>query len=246
MAIERISLLGVPVDICPIEELENETLELLASPGAKQVVFLSIWGLLRARGKSAFAQTVANADLVLPISKSIIKGAQFLGKPVPHRYNPFHAVISILSVLDSHYKTLYILGGKKKMLQKAQGNVRKTFPNLTLVGRYVGYYPRVEEDNIIQAIFKASPSLVLVSEGIKEKDCWAFNRRNRFSNSIFLYYHDAIGILSDHIRRVSEKTFDKGLEIWPEIFRNPFKIFLIFPYLYYKILLVWSKLRGNY
>lgn len=243
MAVERIEVLGVPVDICTAEDFENQILELLARPGAKQIVFLSVWGLLKARGKNNFAECVQNADLVLPISKSIIKGASFLQKKVPERFNPFTTTIRLLSVLDNHYKTLYMLGSRKNILQKASQNVRTTFPNLNLVGRYVGYYPRAAEDNIIQAIYKASPSLVLISDGIKDKEAWSYNRRNRFSNSIFLYYKDAFGIFSEHIKRVSEKTFDKGREIWTEIFRNPFKVFLIFPYMYYKILLVWYRIN---
>jgi len=241
MAVERIKVLGVPVDVCSSEDFENEIMELLARPGAKQIVFLSVWGLLKARGKNNFAECVENADLVLPVSKSIISGAAFLQKKVPARYNPFTTVISLLSILDSHLKTLYMLGGRKKVLQKSHNNVKKTFPNLNIVGRYVGYYPRNMEDNIIQAIYKASPSMVLVSDGIKEKECWAYNRRNRFSNSIFVYYKDAFGIFSEHTKRVKETTFEKGLEIFQEILRNPLKIFLIFPFLYYKLLLVWYR-----
>lgn len=241
MAVERIKVLGVPVDICSPEDFENQILELLARPGAKQIVFLSVWGLLRARGKNNFAECVQNADLVLPVSKSILKGAAFLQRKTPTRYNPFPTVINLMTILDNHYKTLYLLGGRKKVLQKAQGNVRKTFPKLNIVGRYVGYYPRAMEDNIIQAIYKASPSMVLISDGIKEKECWSFNRRNRFSNSIFVYYRDAFGVFSEHKKRVKESTFEKGLEIWNEIIRNPLKVFLIFPYLYYKLLLVWYR-----
>lgn len=242
MAVERIKVLGVGVDVCRPEDFENEILELLARPGAKQIVFLSVWGLLKARRKNNFAECVQNADLVIPVSKSILKGAAFLKKSVPSRYNPFRMLISMLTVLDSQYRSFYMLGGRGKILQKAQGNVRKTFPNLKLVGRHVGYYPHTAEDDIIQAVYKASPSLVLVSEGIKEKECWSYNRRNRFSNSIFLYYKDALGIFSEHIKKVKDETFDKGREIWNEVIRNPLKIFLIFPYLYYKLLLVWYRI----
>ncbi|MCQ2588305.1 MAG: WecB/TagA/CpsF family glycosyltransferase [Treponema sp.] len=238
MAINRISLLGVPVDICTPDNLEEEILELLAKPGTKQIVFLSIWDLLKARRKGDFSECVKNANLILPVSKSILKGAKFLKLPVPERYNPFSAVIQILSILESHYKTLYMLGANKKTLNKAESNVRDTFPTLRVVGRYVGYYPKQMEDDIVQAIYKAQPSLVLLSEGIKDKNCWAYKRRNKFSSSIFLYYREAFGIFSERIKRISDKTFDKGHEIYIEVLKNPFKIFLIFPYIFYKILLM--------
>ena len=242
MSIERINLIGVPVDICGPENLESAILELLAKPGTKQIIFLSIWDLLKARRKNDFSECVKNADLVLPISKSILRGAKFLRKPIPVRYNPFTAVIQVLSILDSHYKSLYLLGAHKKTLLKAERNVHDTFPGLKVVGRDSGYYSKQDEDDIVQAIFKSQPSLVLVSEGIKDKNCWAYKRRNRFSSSIFLYYKDCFGIFADRIRRVNEKTFDRGQEIFVEVLHNPFKIFLLFPYFWYKIVLLWYRL----
>ena len=169
MSIERINLIGVPVDVCEPENLEAEILELLAKPGTKQIVFLSIWDLLKARRKNDFSECIKNADLILPISKSILR-----------------------------------LGSHKKTLMKTEKNVRDTFPGLRIVGRYVGYYPKQDEDDIVQAIFKSQPSLVLVSEGIKDKNCWAYKRRNRFSSSLFLYYKDCFGIFSERIQRIKE------------------------------------------
>ena len=163
-------------------------------------------------------------------------------KPVPVRYNPFTAVIQVLSILDSHYKSLYLLGAHKKTLLKAERNVHDTFPGLRVVGRYSGYYSKQDEDDVVQAIFKSQPSLVLVSEGIKDKNCWAYKRRNRFSSSIFLYYKDCFGIFADRVKRVNEKTFDKGHEIFVEVLHNPFKIFLLFPYFWYKTVLLWYRL----
>ena len=142
MAIERISVIGVPVDICTPDKLEDEILELLLKPGTKQIVFLNIWDLLKARKrKGDFAECIKSADLILPISKSILKGAKFLKRNIPHRYNPFECVIQILSILDAHFKTLYLFGSNKKTLQQAESNLHDTFTNLRIVGRYVGYYP---------------------------------------------------------------------------------------------------------
>ncbi len=242
MAIKRITILGVPVDSCEPQNLAQEILNLVEKPGTKQIIFLSIWGLLKARGKNEFSRCVKNADLVIPISKSILWGAKFLKKPIPVRYNPFTAVITALSALESQYKSLYLLGGRKKTLMAAERNVHATFSGLQIVGRYVGYYPRSVEDDVVEAIFKASPSLVLVSEGIKEKDCWSYTKRNRFSSSIFLYYHDAIGIFGERIKHISDKTFNRGLEMFVEILHNPLKIFFIIPWLWYIISLVWFRL----
>ena len=242
----RIELLGVPIDICKPENLESEIMRILEKPGTKQIIFLTVWDLLKARNKKKdFGDCLRNADLVLPVSKSILKGAKFLKLDVPVRYNPFNAVIQILNTLDRHYKSLYLLGAHKKTLQKAERNVHDTFHQIRIVGRYVGHFPKSSEKDVIQAIYKASPSLVILGEGIKEKNLWAYHRREQFSSSIFLYYRDCIGIFGGRIRRISEKTFDSGKEIWSEIGHSPLKIFLIFPYLWYKTLLIFTRLFRN-
>ena len=241
---KRIELLGVPVDVCRPEELESEFMKILEKPGVKHVVFLSVWDLIKARNKKKdFCKCLEGADLILPVSKSILGGVKFLKmEDVPVRYNPFDVTIQFLSVVDQHYRTLFLLGGRKRTLQQAERNVHETFPNVRIVGRYVGYFPKESEDDVVTAIHKASPSLAIVSEGIKEKNLWAFHRKDRFSSSVFLFYNDCLGIFSKRIKRVSEKTFERGHEIWHEIFHNPFKLFYVFPFIYYIISLLWCRL----
>lgn len=247
---KRIELLGVPIDVCKPEDLENEFLQILEKEGTKQIVFLSVWDLLKSRNKKKELNScLKNADLILPVSKSLIRGAKFLSKgknpsvsDIPVRYNPFDVTIQLLSSIDMHYKTLFLLGGRKKTLQQAERNVHETFKNIRIVGRYVGYFPKDSEKDVVTAIYKASPSLVLLSEGLKDKNLWSYKRRNSFSSSVFLFYNDCLGIFSKRIKRVDEKTFERGNEIWHEILHNPFKLLYVFPYIWYNILLLWCRL----
>lgn len=235
---QRINIVGVPVDILRPENLEKEILMLLEKDGPKQIVFLSIWDLLKARHRGEFQNCIKNADLIIPISKSILRGAAFLKKDVPVRYNPFEAVISIMSVLDAHLKSIYLLGSRSQTLKIAEQNVRDTFPTLRIVGRYHGFYSKSMEEGIIKSIYKSTPSLVLLSEGIKDKNLWPYKRRENFKTSIFLYYKESMGIFSKRIKRIDEDTFRRGHEIFHEVVRNPLKIFLLLPYLWYNFLLV--------
>jgi N-acetylglucosaminyldiphosphoundecaprenol N-acetyl-beta-D-mannosaminyltransferase len=241
MACERITVLNIPIDVCLPEDFETIILDLIQKPGSKQIVFLSVWDLLKARRKNTFGECIRSADLILPVSKSILKGAVFLSKIKPIRYNPFTTVLTILTILEAHYKSFYMLGGKKKYLQQALTNIHQTYPELQIVGRFAGHYPKSCENGIVTAISKASPSLVVVGNGVPEKVCWAYRRRNKFSSSIFLYYPEAVDIFSKRKKRVSNKTFDRGHEMCVEVFKNPFKIFKIFPYTKYKILLLYYR-----
>ena len=98
MAVQRIKLLGVPVDVCSKQDLEEKILQQMEKKGPSQISFITIWDFMKIRCKNEYAESIRNADLILPISKSILSGAKFLNKTVPFRYNPFDAFISILSI----------------------------------------------------------------------------------------------------------------------------------------------------
>lgn len=238
MKATRINIIGVGVDVIAPEDIEDAIMELCEKPGTKHVVFLSVWDLLRARHRGDFHEFIKAADLVIPISRSILKGAAKLKRATPYRYNPFTLIINIMTILDNHYKSIFLFGSRPQTLHVARKNVATTFPNLKIFGTHPGYYKRSKEGDIIKAIYKSSPSLVLCSEGIIDGTLWAYKRRNDFQSSIFIYYADALGIFAKRVRKTSEKTFEKGGEIWYELLRNPLRIFRIFPYIHYKMALL--------
>ena len=242
MARERISFLKVPVDILPEEDLYPTIMDFSQKKEFSQICFISIWDVLKARRNKAYMECLQNAALVLPISPSIIRGCRFLKLAEPKRYNQFKTVINIMNVLDKNFRSIYLLGGKKDVLSSVERNVRSTFPGLQLVGRFKGFYPKAIEPSIIQAIHKASPTLLLTSEGVKEGDLWAYKRKESFQGGIFMYYRDCFGIFSKRKGRIPDKTFEKGTEMAYEISRNPFKIFLFFPYLWYLTVLLVYKI----
>ena len=242
MAIERIEFLKVPLDIVAPEELEAVVLDLLSREGPQQIMLVNLWDVLRARRRGEFRNMVTGAALVLPTSRSLIRGARFLKKKVPVRYYPFSLIIGILGILEKYYKSLYLLGAQHRSLLQAEKNVRSTFPHLALVGRFAGYYHKSMERNILTAITKANPSLVLVADGVPAGQRWIQRNRSRLYNGIFIWNEEVIDIFSERKHRVSEKNFDRGLEYFPLILKNPLRIFRIFQYLWYNVLLVYYRL----
>ncbi|MBE6349208.1 MAG: glycosyltransferase [Spirochaetaceae bacterium] len=242
MSVTRIRLLSIPLDCIPIGELETTFEELLYSGKSAQICFVSIWDFLKAKVNKEYRAVIENAALIIPVSKSLLKAAAFLklGKLV--RYNQFSVVISFLRVIEQHYKTLYLLGGHKDTLLTSEKNIRSTFPSLHVVGRYVGFYPKNEEENLLEAIYKSSPSFLLVSEGIKNGMKWIYTHKEKFNSSIVLYYKEIFGIFAKQRKKISAEVFEKGNEIWFEIFRNPLKIFLFFPFLWFILLVAFEKL----
>jgi N-acetylglucosaminyldiphosphoundecaprenol N-acetyl-beta-D-mannosaminyltransferase len=241
-AIERINLLKVPLDIVPPEELSNIIYKLLASGEGKNIVLLSLWDLLRARRSGEYRSYVLGASLIIPISKSLIGGARFLTGKKPVRYMPFDFVVNLLTILENREDSVYLLGGKNKILKKTEKNIRQTFPGLRIVGRYIGAFKKHEEGTILQAIRKAAPSLLLVGKSVHGKEQWIARNTAHLSRGLRLWCSDLFDIFAERKRRPSPVIFNRGIEWLGFCLQNPLRFFRIFPYFYYKYLLVIYRL----
>lgn len=235
---ERINLLKVPLDIVPQEQLADTVYRLLAAGGPRNIVLLSLWDLLRARRTGEYRSFVLGAALVIPISKSLVSGARFLTRKTPVRYMPFDFVISLLTILEKRRYSLYLLGGKPRILKKTEKNLRQTFPELRIVGRYVGSFKRQEESTILQAVRKAGPSLLLVAKGVHGEERWIAKNNASLPPGLRLWCSDLFDIFAERKKRPSHPVFDRGFEWIGYCFQQPLKFFRLFPYCYYKMLLL--------
>jgi N-acetylglucosaminyldiphosphoundecaprenol N-acetyl-beta-D-mannosaminyltransferase len=239
---ERINLLKVPLDIVSPEGLADCIHELLAAPGGKNIVLLSLWDLLRARRRGEYRSYVTGASLVIPISKSLVGGARFLTGKRPVRYMPFDFIVQLLTILEERELSLYLLGGKKGILQMTEKNIRQTFPRLRIIGRYTGGFKKQEEGTLLQAIRKANPSLLTVGKGVHGEEQWIAKNSPHLGTGLRLWCSDLYDVFSKRKKRPSRYAFDHGLEWIGFCLRHPLYFFRIFPYFYYKFLLVIYRL----
>jgi N-acetylglucosaminyldiphosphoundecaprenol N-acetyl-beta-D-mannosaminyltransferase len=244
--------LKVPIDIVPPEELPGIIYNLLrrrkksaAFQNGMDIVLLSLWDLLRARKNNEYLEYLLNAALVIPISKSIVSGVKFLDGKNLIRYMPFKFVITVLTVLEKLGHSLYLFGGSGKVLKKAEKNIRSTFPNLKIVGRCEGTVKKQEEAAVIEAIRKASPSLLLTGKGRRDKELWLHRNASLLGPGLRLWCSDLLDVFAEKTRRPSDAAFEKGLEGIAFCFRNPLKLFRIFPFLGYSFLLLYYKTSRN-
>ncbi len=240
--IERISLLKVPLDILPPERIPDAAAELMRIGGERQIVLLSLRDLLRARRNGEYRSYVTGASLVLPISKSLIGGARFLTGKTPVRYMPFDFVVKLLAALEAKGGSVYLLGARRKSLQTAERNIKSTFPGARVVGRCAGWFHRQDEVDILRAIQKASPTLLLVGRGVSGDERWIERNKRSFGPGIQLWCSDLFDVFAERKKRPSRAVFDRGLEGILLCARFPWRTIRFFPYIYYKILLIFYRL----
>jgi N-acetylglucosaminyldiphosphoundecaprenol N-acetyl-beta-D-mannosaminyltransferase len=244
--LERIDLLGLPLDIVTGDGLSEWTMSALAAKEAgarNNIVILSFLDILRARSEGEYRGYVLNAGLALPLSKSLVKSAKFLKGAVLTRYMPFDFVVSLLSILEAKNSTVYLLGAQKSVLIKTERNIRQTFPQLRIVGRHPGKIKKGSEETLLIAIKKCSPDLILVGRGIRGRERWLAKNSQNLPPGLRLWCSDIFEIFAERKKRPSRSSFENGFEWLGYFFVNPIRIFRIFLYIYYKLLVLVAKIK---
>lgn len=239
---ERVSLLKVPIDIVEPDQLGVLAFHLLLEGKPQNIVLLSLWDLLRARRNAEYREYVKNASLVIPISKSIVSGIRFLLGKRAVRYMPFDFAVNLLTALETSEFSCYLLGGDTKVLLKIEKNINDTFPGLQVVGRVPGSFKKQREPDIIRSICKSAPSILLVGKGIKGGERWIARNNAHLGNGLRMWCSDLFDVFAKRKQHPPQARFELGLEWIDYCLQNPLKVFRIFPYLYFKLLLLVYKL----
>jgi N-acetylglucosaminyldiphosphoundecaprenol N-acetyl-beta-D-mannosaminyltransferase len=134
--------------------------------------------------------------------------------------------------------SVYLLGSRKNTLEVAEENVLGSFHGMRVVGRFYGYFPREFEGDIVTAIKKSSPNLLLVGKGVAGKDKWILRHKKDFNPGISLWVGNCFEIFSGSEKQTSKRLHALGLGVLSGIWRKPWRVVAVFPYLYYLFLLV--------
>jgi N-acetylglucosaminyldiphosphoundecaprenol N-acetyl-beta-D-mannosaminyltransferase len=239
----RITVLSIPLDVTHEFEIADR-LEAMPTTGDRnRIALIGLWDFMRARGRSAFAKSVRSAALVLPTSKLVAFGARFLRHRTVERYMRFDFIIRILTLLERRGGTLYLVGGRPETLNRAAANLRGSFPGLHIVGRCAGYFPASEEEDVLLAIRKANPTLILAGPGLSGGDAWPYLHRSDLGPGIAMWSGDCFEVFAGRKKRTSRALWKSGLDFLPQLIRKPWRLLRAFVYAWFFLLLLAYRIR---
>ncbi|MBN2657509.1 MAG: WecB/TagA/CpsF family glycosyltransferase [Spirochaetales bacterium] len=241
----RINFMKVPLDILEENDLEETILHLLLNEKSNQIVLLSFRDYLKARSSKDFRKLLDEAALVLPSSSLITGGIKFLFGRDSSIYINYDLVLKMLSILERNGKSIYIIGSNRKTILTSEKNLKDSYPGLHLVGRSSSFYSKDSENDIILAIKKSSPSLLLAGSGLKGKNNWLYRNRDKFNPGLTLWSPDCFEIFSGKKKRPSKKLSKRFFSRLRHSIIRPWKIIYLFPYLMFHINLIFYKLFKN-
>jgi len=130
---------------------------------------------------------IQQTEVVLCGSRVIAWSIRLLtGRHVDVVY-PITILLDLLRIADEMQYSLYLLGGDKKVANEASKRIRRSFPNVRLLGYYTNQLNPKQWLDVLISVRKACPQIFVVSfPNSVYQEMWITKNFSYFSQSIIL------------------------------------------------------------
>ena len=164
----RVDVLGVGFDNFTMDQAVAEACRLMASREGRYVVTPNPEIVELCREDEELRDIVNAADLVLPDGIGIIYGAKILGTPLRQRLPGVDFAGHLMERMAREGQTLFLLGAKPGVADRAREALEKRYPGLTIVGTHDGYFQ--DDAPVVEMIRRSGAQVVFVCLGAPKQE----------------------------------------------------------------------------
>lgn len=142
--------------------------------------------------------------------------ARWLGYKIPERFTPPDWMGQLAEIACLHDFTLFFLGARPGVADKAATRLKERFPYLRIVGTQHGYFDKTPgspgNEAVLRKINAVKPHLLLIGFGMPIQERWLMDNWERIEANVALTGGAIFDYLSGEVRRGPRWMTDYGLE----------------------------------
>lgn len=222
---QRISLLGVPIDSLTKEEALTKLRSMLMSTSQHHVMTPNNEMLVESTRNSGFRSVLQKSDLNVPDSTGLLFAARLTGQSLRERVPGVDTVQELVKNLGPEHP-VFFLGAAEGIAARAAAAMQVQNPHLQVAGCYSGS-PR--DAGLVERINAAKPHLLLVAFGAPKQDLWIAENLKKLSTvRVAMGVGGTFDFLAGKIRRAPAGLRALGLEWLWRLVQEPRRIGRIF------------------
>jgi N-acetylglucosaminyldiphosphoundecaprenol N-acetyl-beta-D-mannosaminyltransferase len=156
------------------------------------------------------------ADIVFCDGAGVILGARLLGCHIPQRITYADWMWQLADFCEAHQFTLYFLGARPGVAERAAERLCERFPDLRVNGTHHGHFDKTpgnpENQAVIRKINAVQPDILLVGLGMPLQERWLLENWDQVEAKVALTGGAVFDYISGELRRAPSWMTDHGLE----------------------------------
>lgn len=234
-----VNILGVPVDNVTRDQAVVKVMKMIDKGGVNQVVFLNPYKIMRIRSSSDLKLVIDKTDMYLNGGAGLQWASNMLRHPLKERIPVLSFMMDLIRVAEKKEFTIFLVGAKPEIVERAFFNINKSFPKIRIIGRHGGYFKPERELAIIEAIKKSEPDIIFVGFGFPKEDRWINKVKKELKKGILIGVGGSFDIISGEIKKAPAFFMERGLDWFYRIISRPWRIgrLLRLVYFFFRILI---------
>ncbi|WIV13465.1 WecB/TagA/CpsF family glycosyltransferase [Proteiniborus sp. MB09-C3] len=229
---DKISILGVNIDKLTLKDAEERVKSFLNSNNINTIYTPNTEIVMEARKDKKFKELLNEGDLVIPDGIGLVYAAKIKRKPLLGRVTGVDLSTSILRIANENKNSIFLVGGKPGVADKACENIKKEYPNINVVGSHHGYFKGThtgykgheEETEVINKINELKPDIVFVGFGAPKQEKWINENKDKLKCKVIIGNGGTVDILAGTVKKTPEIYQRLGLEWLYRLMKNPKRI----------------------
>jgi len=218
----RTEVLGVNFDNLNMDEAVSKAYELMEQRRSAYVVTPNPEIVWMCRDNAALRESVISADLVVPDGIGVVYSAKILGTPLKSRVPGIDLGTGLFKCIAETDKTLYLLGAKPGIAEKAAENITTQFPGIKICGTADGYFK--DDAPVIEKINAVAPDLLLVCLGAPKQEIWMHSNAHKLNVGLMMGLGGVLDVFAGTVQRAPESWQKLGLEWLYRLIKQPSRI----------------------
>lgn len=218
----RVKVLDVAFDNVTMREAIDVAFQSIERRDGAFVVTPNPEIVMMARENDELKEAIEKAELVLPDGIGIIYGAKILGTPLKERVPGIDFACGVMNGLAERNGSVYLLGAKPGVAERAGANLQTTYPGLRVVGTHDGYFE--DEAPIVREINDLKPDLLFVCLGFPKQELWMVKHVRTLDVGLMAGLGGSLDVFAGVVQRAPVIWQKFGLEWLYRLIKEPSRI----------------------
>ncbi len=159
------------------------------------------------------------AALVLPDGAGVVLASKILKTPLKQKVAGVDFADNLLGLLARTGKSVYLLGSKPGIAEKAAEKMLQKHPGLTICGMHDGYFK--DEVPVIAAINEAKPDVLFVCLGAPKQEYFMKNHQEKLCCRLMIGLGGSLDSFAGTVKRAPKWMISCNLEWLYRLIKEP-------------------------
>jgi N-acetylglucosaminyldiphosphoundecaprenol N-acetyl-beta-D-mannosaminyltransferase len=210
------NILGVRVHSVSVPEMLKLMKDAIIQRKRLIVSYVNVHGMNLSYKNPRFRERLNAAEITFCDGVGLRVGAKLLGQALDHRNTPPDWIEDMARMCAENDFSIYLIGSKPGISEKAAEKLKETIPGLHIVGTYHGYFDKTSgsADNaeVIKKINDANPDLVVIGYGMPLQEFWLEESGDALTAPVLFPVGAALDYVAGETYRAPRWITDNGLE----------------------------------